>query len=213
MFRLKPTLKNFSFTRFLLPIEFCSHESKFFSSTSSLKQKITLPEIKNKEHRDSVLSPTNNGDDKYNKSYKFYRFYGDRAYNYYTTIALNLKIPDANRAVFIKIYSHLITRKFLGEVAKVCELDKMMSKNHVTGCLGERMEAYCSGMLLSGMDDEMKKFTSDVVDYYFAKENKDIKQEIIKKDMTKDIALQIVMSGSYTVLTAKTFYLNMNAFT
>ncbi|CAG8620052.1 17846_t:CDS:2 [Funneliformis caledonium] len=176
MFRFQPTLKNLSSTRFLYPIGFRSHESKPLSSTSSPKQKITLPEIKNKEHRDSVLSlGTRKGDHQYNKSYRFYRLYGDRAYNYYTTIALNLKIPDANRTVFLNIYNHLITRKFLGEVAKVCELDKMISKENiaVAGCLGERMEAYCSGMLLSGMNEEMKKFASDVVEYYFAMNNKD----------------------------------------
>ncbi|PKY29714.1 hypothetical protein RhiirB3_484234 [Rhizophagus irregularis] len=108
-------------------------------------------------------------------SHRFYRFYGDKAYNYYAVRALKLKLPDATRKEFVKITGVLVTRKFLSEVAKVCELDKMMLSYNKAGVncnLGEMMEAYCSGMLFNGMEEEMKKFTSDVVDYYLKNYNK-----------------------------------------
>ena len=89
----------------------------------------------------------------------------------------------------MKIANVLITRKFLAEIAKVCRLDMIISKSNsklVIGNLGERMEAYCSGMLFNGMEEELKKLASDIVDYYFSKQDK----LIIKKVNNNQAAIK-----------------------
>src|ERR1043166_1486688 len=111
---------------------------------SSFTKKITLPENNNENLRASILGydTTKNAADKNNKDYKFYCSYGDSAYNYYAKKALNLKYPDVTGKEFMKIYGTLRSRDFLTEIAKVCELDKMLP--NTSGNLGERMGAYCS---------------------------------------------------------------------
>lgn len=144
------------------------HLSRFLLSISDSTKTITLPKINDEKLLASIFTVPGN-------SHRFYRFYGDKAYNYYAVRALKLKLPDATRKEFVKITGVLVTRKFLSEVAKVCELDKMMLSYNKAGVncnLGEMMEAYCSGMLFNGMEEEMKKFTSDVVDYYLKNYNK-----------------------------------------
>jgi dsRNA-specific ribonuclease len=173
MFQFQQNFKNLKSIAFFsslhqknqLPSRTALH-SRFLFSISDSTKKITLPKINNEKLLTTIFTDTNN---------KFYRFYGDKAYNYYAVRALNLKLPNATRKEFVKITGVLVTRKFLAEVARVCELDKMLlsyNKSGVNCNLGEIMEAYCSGMLFSGMEEEMKKFASDVVDYYLKKNNK-----------------------------------------
>ena len=165
MFRIFKNLKSID----LVPLRnqdklsYSASRSYAFLST----KRISLPEISDDKLRASVLAyVTTKNTDNENKNYKFYCFYGDRAYSYYTTRALNLKFPDATRKE--KIANTLSSRNFLKEVAKACGLDKMISGSK--GNLGEMMEAYISGMLFNGMEEEIKKFTSDVIDYYVAEE-------------------------------------------
>jgi hypothetical protein len=146
---------------------------------SSFTKKITLPEINNENLRASVLGSAN----KNNKDYKFYCLYGYRAYTYYAIKTLNVKYPDVARNK--KITDILLSKGFLTEIAKVCELDKMLSDPNSSGNLGEKMGAYCSGMLFNGMEEEMVKFTSDVIDYYFANAEKVNFKEIKKKTNDK----------------------------
>lgn len=175
MFRFQQNLKNLKSIAFVSSISLMykqnqlpSHLSRFLLSISDSSKKITLPKINDNKLLASILTVPSD-------SHRFYRFYGDKAYNYYAVRALKLKLPNATRKEFVKITGVLVTRKFLSEVAKVCELDKMMLSYNKAGVkcnLGEMMEAYCSGMLFNGMEEEMMKFASDVVDYYLKNYNK-----------------------------------------
>lgn len=139
------------------------HSRFLFSASDHSTKKITLPKIRDEKLLASILK---HNDDKY----RFCCFYGDKAYNYYVTGALYSKLPNVTRKEFVRMIGDvLVTRKFLTKVAKVCELDKMMSHYTKSSChLGELMEAYCTGMLFNGMEEDMKKFASDVVDYYLS---------------------------------------------
>ncbi|RIA97402.1 hypothetical protein C1645_854139 [Glomus cerebriforme] len=118
-----------------------------------------------------------------NKNHEFYRFYGKKAYNYYTIRALNLKFPNATSEDFMKIINTLISENFLTEIAKVCNLDEILTIDFNPDVnVGEMLEVYCSGMLFNEMEEEMKKFTSDVVDYYFAKEENIVNVEEVKNN-------------------------------
>ncbi|GBC04378.1 hypothetical protein RclHR1_05650006 [Rhizophagus clarus] len=173
MFRFQQNFKNLKSFSFVSPLyqqnqhlPRTAFHSRFLFSISDSTKKISLPKIDNEKLLTSIFTHPIN---------KFYRFYGDKAYNYYAVRALNLRLPNVTRKKFVKITGVLVTRKFLAEVARVCELDKMIlsyNKSNSKFNLGEMMEAYCSGMLLNGMEEEMKKFASDVVDYYLNDSNK-----------------------------------------
>ncbi|RIA89101.1 hypothetical protein C1645_773361 [Glomus cerebriforme] len=177
MFRFQQNFKNLKYNDFVTlqqqnQLSFrSSFNSRLLPSASYSTKRITLPEINNEKLRTLIF-----------KNDKFYRFYGDKAYNYYAVRALNLKLTEANNPTFNTITQKLISREFLTEVAKVCELDKMLSLHSNNNLhLGEMMEAYCSGMLFNGMEEEMKKFASEVVDYYFMKENINLKKVIVNE--------------------------------
>ncbi|CAB5385669.1 unnamed protein product [Rhizophagus irregularis] len=182
MFRLQQSLKNsnnFITLQQQNPIlartVYSSLNLRFLSSAFYSTKKINLPKINDEKVVTTLFTKYDRLDS----------FIGDRAYNYYATRALKLKVPDAIRKDFIIIANEIIQREFLAEIAVKCELDKLMlqhTKNNYH--LGEMMEAYCSAMIFNGMEEEMKKFTSDIVDYYFEK-NKTNK--VVKEGQNKTI--------------------------
>jgi dsRNA-specific ribonuclease len=185
MFRLQQNIKNlkksnnFISSQLLSRTVYSSFNLRFLPSASYSTKKIKLPEIKDEKLVTSIFTKYDRLDS----------FIGDKAYNYYAVRALKLKRPDAIRTDFICITSELISRKFLAEIAEVCELDKMMllyTKNKHN--LGEMMEAYYSVMSFKGMENEMKIFTSNIVDYYFEKkENKtDEKAKKVVKETNEE---------------------------
>ncbi|GBC09404.1 hypothetical protein RclHR1_08830006 [Rhizophagus clarus] len=161
---------------------------------------ITLPGINDEKLRCSIIEYINmkihNNFNENNKNYEFYRFYGDRAYNYFVMRELNLKFPDTTNENFMKILDTLVSRNFLSKVVKDFKLVEMLpdvsNMNNDNNDFDEILEIYYSGMLFNGMEEEMKKFTSDVIDYYFAKnENKFTIAEnddgIVKENITNKI--------------------------
>ncbi|CAB5376677.1 unnamed protein product [Rhizophagus irregularis] len=176
MFRLQQSLKNYNNfitlqqqNPILARTVYSSLNLRFLPSAFYSTKKINLPKINDEKVVTTLFTEYDRLDS----------FIGDRAYNYYATRALKLKVPGAIRKDFMIIANRIIRREFLAEIAVKCELDKLMlqhTKNNYH--LGEMMEAYCSAMIFNGMEEEMKKFTSDIVDYYFEKNktNKDVKE-------------------------------------
>jgi dsRNA-specific ribonuclease len=171
----------------LKPIDSISliHQNKPSQTVSRLikTRVITLPSINDEKLRSSIIeyvtmkNNNNNNNENNNKNYEFYRFYGDRAYNYFVMRELNLKFPNSTNDEFMKIFDNLVSRNFLSKVVKDFKLDKLLPDvnnfNMNNDNFDEMVGIYCSGMLFNGMEKEMKKFTLDVIDYYFAKsENK-----------------------------------------
>jgi dsRNA-specific ribonuclease len=190
MFRLQQNLKNsnnFITLQQQNPIlartVYSSLNLRFLPSAFYSTKKINLPKINDEKVVTTLFTKYDRLDS----------FIGDRAYNYYATRALKLKVPGAIRRDFMIIANRIIRREFLAEIAVKCELDKLMlqhTKNNYH--LGEMMEAYCSAMIFNGMEEEMKKFTSDIVDYYFEekKEKKKKKKKankVVKEGQNKTI--------------------------
>ncbi|RIA89100.1 ribonuclease III domain-containing protein [Glomus cerebriforme] len=157
-----------------------SQNQNFFSfSLSSLSpnlpKKLTLPPLKDETLRDEILthpsSPINN-----HHPYRRYCFYGDKAYNYFIARELYNKLPNASNAELTILTCQLISRNFLAEVAVECGLDKLIkvAKNApiTTGILCENVEAHFAIYILNGMEEEMKKFAADIIDFYFEKEGR-----------------------------------------
>ncbi|CAG8620039.1 17845_t:CDS:2 [Funneliformis caledonium] len=144
-----------------------------FISSSKLQKKLTLPPLKDEALRDEVLThpstPQNN-----HHSYKRYCFYGDKVYNYFIARELYNKLPNASNAELTIRTHQLISRSFLAKIATECGLDKSikLAKNYPMsdGILSENVEAQFALYILNGMEDEMKMFIADVVDYYFENE-------------------------------------------
>ncbi|PKC01555.1 hypothetical protein RhiirA5_402764 [Rhizophagus irregularis] len=182
MFRLQQSLKNYNNfitlqqqNPILARTVYSSLNLRFLPSAFYSTKKINLPKINDEKVVTTLFTKYDRLDS----------FIGDRAYNYYATRALKLKVPDAIRKDFIIIANEIIQREFLAEIAVKCELDKLMlqhTKNNYH--LGEMMEAYCSAMIFNGMEEEMKKFTSDIVDYYFEKNKTNI---VVKEGQNKTI--------------------------
>ncbi|GBC05872.1 hypothetical protein RclHR1_06490007 [Rhizophagus clarus] len=190
MFRLQKNIKNLKRTNNFVSLHSLQQNQRTVCKTfNNLRvlppsafystKRIELPKINDEQLVTSIFTNYNRLDS----------FIGDKAYNYYAVRALKLKFPEAIRTDFMNITSRIISREFLIEVAGVCELDKMMShytkNNHH---LGEMMEAYCSAMLFNGMEKEMKKFTSDIIDYYFEK-NKEIAKKV-KENIEKEMKMK-----------------------
>lgn len=180
MFRLQRNLKksnNFVSLQQQNPLLTRTFNLRFHPSAFYSTKKINLPKINDEKVVTTLFTKYDRLDS----------FIGDKAYNYYAVRALKLKVPGAIRKDFTTITSKIISREFLTEIAVKCELDKLMLQHtKTTYHLGEMMEAYCSAMLFNGMEEEMKKFTSDIVDYYFEK-NKKKTDKVVKEEQNKTI--------------------------
>jgi hypothetical protein len=205
MFHIFKSLKSIDFITLI-------HQNQLLRTVSRLYHRtkvITLPKINDEKLRSSIIEyinmKNNNYNNENNKNYEFYRFYGDRAYNYFVMKELNLKLPNTTSEEFMKIIGILLSRNFLSKVVKDFKLDKMLpdvnNSNINDYNFDEMMGIYYSGMLFNGMEEEMKKFTSDVIDYYFAEDKNKITiaedesfieenndDGIVKEDITKKVA-------------------------
>jgi len=150
-----------------------SQQKQNFSS-STLQKKLSFPPLKDETLRNEVLIHPSASQINHH-SYKRYCFYGDKVFNYFIARELYNKLPDASNAELTIITHKLISRSFLAEIATECGLDKsiIVAKNASIsdGILSENVEAHFALYILNGMEDEMKKFVADVVDFHFEKEN------------------------------------------
>ncbi|GBC05874.1 hypothetical protein RclHR1_06490009 [Rhizophagus clarus] len=155
-------------------------QKQLFPLSSNVQKKLKLPPLKDETLRDEILThpsvPLNN-----HHPYRRYCFYGDKAYNYFIARELYNRLPNASNAELSILTNKLISRSFLAEVATECGLDKLIkvAKNAPisTGILCENVEAHFAIYILNGMEDEMKRFASDIIDFYFEKETVQKKEE------------------------------------
>ena len=146
------------------------------STTTNSPKKLSLPPLKDESLCNEILTHPSASLNSHH-IYRRYCFYGDKAYNYFIARELYNKLPDVSNAELTTITHQLVSRNFLAEVAIECGLDKLIkvTKNSPisTGILCENIIVHFAVYILNGMEEEMKKFTADVVDFYFDKERKE----------------------------------------